>query len=131
MTKELLFMRLEVTKMRKKFYKNKSETNEQSFKKISKQYRNEIKSAKIKFYADKLKKAGKDCTRFLGIWIDDQLNFQKQYEVLHNKLNDTLKALRAVRSLLNYKSKLLIYHSLIQSHVNYCTIAYFDKFNKS
>ena len=70
-------------------------------------------------------------TRFLGIWIDDQLNFQKQYEVLHNKLNDTLKALRAVRSLLNYKSKLLIYHSLFQSHVNYCTIAYFDKFNKS
>ena len=69
--------------------------------------------------------------RFLGIWIDDQLNFQKQYEILHNKLNDTLKALRAVRSLMNYRSKLLIYHSLFQSHVNYCAIAYFDKFNKS
>ena len=65
--------------MRKKFYKNKSETNEQSFKKISKQYRNEIKSAKIKFYADKLKKAGKDCKKIWQV-IKDVLNRKSKSE---------------------------------------------------
>ena len=68
--------------------------------------------------------------RFLGIWLDDELNFKKQYEILYKKLEDTVKALGAVKYLLNYKTKILIYHSLFQSHVNYCTVAYFDKLNK-
>ena len=71
------------------------------------------------------------CTRFLGIWIDDELRFRKQYDILYKKLEDTVKALGAVRSLLNYRTKILIYHSLFQSHVNYCAITYFDKLNKT
>ena len=68
--------------------------------------------------------------RFLGIWLDDELKFTKQYEILYKKLEDTVKALGAVKYILNYRTKILIYHSLFQSHVNYCTIAYFDKLNK-
>ena len=58
------------------------------------------------------------------------MKFTKQYEILYKKLEDTVKALGAVKYLLNYKTKILIYHSLFQSHVNYCTVAYFDKLNK-
>ena len=65
--------------------------------------------------------------RYLGIWFDEDLKFKKQYEILINKLEETVKALIAVRTLLNYKIKLLIYHSLFQSHINYCSIAYLDK----
>ena len=70
-------------------------------------------------------------TRFLGVWIDDDLKFSKQYEIVYKKLEDTVKALGAVRSLLNYKAKLSIYHSLFQSHINYCSITYLDKMNKT
>ena len=70
-------------------------------------------------------------TRFLGIWIDEDLKFKKQFEVLQKKLVDTLKALAATRSIMNYRAKILIYHSLFQSHLNYGTICYFDKMNKN
>ena len=65
--------------------------------------------------------------RYLGIWFDGELKFKQQYEILINKLEETVKALIAVRTLLNYKIKLLIYHSLFQSHLNYCSITYLDK----
>ena len=35
--------------------------------------------------------------RFLGIWLDDELKFTKQYEILYKKLEDTVKALGAVK----------------------------------
>ena len=70
-------------------------------------------------------------TRFLGIWIDEDLKFKKQFEVLQKKLVDTLKALAATHSIMNYRAKLLIYHSLFQLHLNYGTICYFDKKNKN
>ena len=65
--------------------------------------------------------------RYLGIWFDDELKFKKQYEVLVQKLEETVKALIAVRTLLNYRLKLIIYHSLFQSHITYCSISYLDK----
>ena len=49
-------------------------------------------------------------TRFLGIWIDEDLKFNKQFEVLQKKVEDTLRALAATRSIMNYRAKLLIYH---------------------
>ena len=42
-----------------------------------------------------------------------------------------LKALVATRSIMNYRAKLLIYHLLFQSHLNYGSICYFDKMNKN
>ena len=53
-------------------------------------------------------------TRFLGIWIDEDLKFKKQFEVLQKKLVDTLKVLVATHITMNYRAKLLIYHLLLQ-----------------
>ena len=69
--------------------------------------------------------------RFLGIWIDDELKLKQQYDILHKKLTDSVRALVAVRTALNYETKLLIYHSLFQSHASFCSMSYFDKLNKS
>ena len=68
--------------------------------------------------------------RFLGVILDDQLSFKKQYEVVKNKLENTVKALICTRNLLNYKAKFQLYNALFESHVNYCCIAYMDKLKK-
>ena len=64
-------------------------------------------------------------TRFLGIWFDDQLKFDKQFEMFTKRLEDT------VRNSLNYKAKLLIYNGLFKSISDYCAIAYLDKMNNT
>ena len=69
--------------------------------------------------------------RFLGVWFDDKLKFNKQFEMVTNKLENTIKALICTRNTFNYKTKLLIYNSLFKSHIDYCTITYMDKLNKT
>ena len=46
-------------------------------------------------------------TRFLGIWIDEDLKFNKQFGVLQKKLENMLRALAAICSIMNYRAKLL------------------------
>ena len=65
--------------------------------------------------------------RFLGIIIDDKLNFKEQFNQLKEKVNDGVKALMCTRNILNYKAKMLLYHAAIKSHLDYCSITYFDK----
>ena len=65
--------------------------------------------------------------RFLGIIIDDKLNFKEQFNQLKEKVNDGVRALMCTRNILNYKAKMLLYHAAIKSHLDYCSITYFDK----
>lgn len=69
--------------------------------------------------------------RFLGVWFDDKLKFDKQFEMVTKKLENTIKALICTRNIFNYKTKLLIYNSLFKSHIDYCTITYMDKLNNT
>ena len=69
--------------------------------------------------------------RFLGVWFDGKLKFDKQFEMVTKKLENTIKALICTRNTFNYKTKLLIYNSLFKSHIDYCTITYMDKLNKT
>ena len=74
------------------------------------------------------KEVGKvSSARFLGIIIDDKLNFKEQFNQLKEKVNDGVKALMCTRNILNYKAKMLLYHAAIKSHLDYCSITYFDK----
>ena len=70
-------------------------------------------------------------TRFLGIWIDDALKFDKQLQVITKKVEDSVKALICVNDSLNFRAKLLLYNGLFKSHIDYCAIAYLDKINKT
>lgn len=69
--------------------------------------------------------------KFLGVWLDDKLNFSKQFEELKKKLEDAVKALICARNTMNYKTKLLVYNALFKPHLEYCSITYMDKLNKS
>ena len=69
-------------------------------------------------------------SRFLGIWFDDALKFDKQFQVISKKLEDAVKALICVRDSLNFRAKLMVYNGLFKAHIDYCAIAYFDKLKK-
>ena len=69
--------------------------------------------------------------RYLGVILDEKLNFKKQYESVVKKLENTVKALICTRNSLNFKAKYQLYNALFESHVNYCSIAYMDKLNKT
>ena len=69
--------------------------------------------------------------KFLGVWLDSKLSFVKQYDTLRRKLIKATNALICTKNVLNYKSKLLFYHSHFKSHLDYCAITYFDKLNQA
>ena len=71
-----------------------------------------------------------DCARFLGIKIDDKLNFNNQYKYVLGKLKSAIKALICTRTLLKYRGKIAIYYALFQPHIDYCAVAWLDKLNK-
>ena len=43
-----------------------------------------------------------DQTRYLGIWLDDSLKFDKQFETVIKRLEDAIRALIFVKDTLNY-----------------------------
>ena len=57
---------------------------------------------------------------FLGIIFDDNLSWKERICYISSKLNSCLGATRKVRSYLNISALLTIYHSLMQSRLQYC-----------
>ena len=93
------------------------------------------KGAKTKVINEKLKMGNAEIkqvndARYLGVILDDNLNFKKQYETVKNKLENTVKALICTRNLLNFRAKFQLYNALFESHINYCSLAYMDKLSK-
>ncbi len=70
-----------------------------------------------------------DNIKFLGIEIDSKLNFQKHVSTILPKLNKGLHALIMTKNILTYKSKLAIFNSLIQSHLQYGAAIWIPKLN--
>ena len=58
-------------------------------------------------------------TKFLGVWIDDNLNWQKHTSVLLSKLKKNLNLLKTGKNLLSTSCKKILYHTQICSHINY------------
>lgn len=66
----------------------------------------------------KLKRVDK--TRFLGVIIDDKLNWDHHIEHLENKLMSTIVLVKRVRKVIPESQFKNIYHSLFESHLSYC-----------
>ena len=58
-------------------------------------------------------------TTFLGVWIDDNLNWTYHCNNLISKLKRNLALVCNTKSLFNQTTLRLIYHAHIQSHINY------------
>ena len=69
--------------------------------------------------------------KFLGCFLDNNLNFKPQINHIVAKLRSGISALKLSRNLLSYRCKKMIYYSLFHSHLNYCAILWHDKLNKT
>ena len=58
-------------------------------------------------------------TKFLGLWIDEKLNWSQHCNYLITKLKRNLALVCNTKNLFNQTTLKLIYHAHIQSHVNY------------
>lgn len=60
-------------------------------------------------------------TKFLGVLIDDQLNWLHHIDNVRKKLSKCIAAIYRVRNLVNYDALVLLYNTLFVPHLNYCS----------
>jgi hypothetical protein len=60
-----------------------------------------------------------DCTKYLGIMIDKNLNFKRQIEHLTKKVRYGLYILGKMRSIADRKLRKTLYFAFVQSHIQY------------
>ena len=63
-----------------------------------------------------------ECIKFLGVYIQEHLSWSRHINHLISKLRSVLGTVIKVKSLLNKRSLLLLYHSLINSQLSYCIL---------
>ena len=63
-------------------------------------------------------------TKFLGVIIDDGLTWKKHIVTMKTKMSRYLGVMYRLRTQIPLKARLLIFHSFIQSHLNYCSLVW-------
>ena len=56
-------------------------------------------------------------TKFLGMWVDRQLNWKKHMSIVLTKIKQNTNMLKVSNKFLNAHAKKMIYHSHILSHI--------------
>ena len=57
---------------------------------------------------------------FLGLILDTNLNWRKHTEKISNKSSKTIGILNTLKHVLPFDIEVLLYNTLILSHINYC-----------
>ena len=60
--------------------------------------------------------------KFLGVWVDSNLTWNKHINTLENKIKQNRHLLRNAKYLLDKQTKRMIYFSHIYSHLKYCIL---------
>ena len=68
---------------------------------------------------DNMKLYESECTKFLGVWIDNKLNWKKHTTVLINKIKRNSTLLKNTKALFTKNTLKLIYYAHIYSHLTY------------
>ena len=63
-------------------------------------------------------------TKFLGVIIDDSLNWSCHVKTVLSKMSRYVGIMYKIKKLLPLKVRLQLYHSFIQSHINYCSLVW-------
>ena len=66
--------------------------------------------------------------KYLGVYIDDELNFKTHIKLLYTKLSRSLGILPKVKNYLPKKSLLHLYFALFHSHLLYCVTIWFSTY---
>ena len=77
------------------------------------------KNEQIHLTIDKVTLQNQRETKFLGLWLDDQLSWKSHIQKLLLKLNRNSNLLRYSQHLIPESTKMLIYHAHIESHIQY------------
>ena len=73
----------------------------------------------------------KDHLTYLGVIFDNKLSFKEHFNKIYEKIKKGLNGLIMTKNQLNYRAKINIYHSLIHSHLSYCSIIWLNNINKT
>ena len=62
--------------------------------------------------------------RFLGVIVDEKLKWTKHIQAIKSKMSKYIGIMYKIKHSIPLKVRLLIYHSFIQSHLNFCSIVW-------
>ncbi len=62
--------------------------------------------------------------QFVGLTLDENLNWKGHMNKILNKISKSIGIINKVKHFIPMKTKVLIYNSLIVSHVNFCILAW-------
>lgn len=62
--------------------------------------------------------------RFLGVIIDDKLTWTKHIKTLKSKMSRYIGIMYKIKYLLPLQARMQIFHSFVQSHLNFCSIVW-------
>ena len=63
-------------------------------------------------------------TRFLGVLIDEKLTWKSHISAMKAKMSRYVGIMYKLKGILPLKVRLQIYHSFVQSHLNYCSLVW-------
>ena len=63
-------------------------------------------------------------SRFLGVIVDENLTWARHIQTVQSKMSRYIGIMYKLKNLLPLKARILIYHSFVQSHVNYCLLVW-------
>ena len=69
--------------------------------------------------------------KYLGMFLDDKLNFGENLKYIANKVNKSIGLLRKLQNLLPRRSLVTIYKSFIRPHIDYGDVIFDQAYNKS
>ena len=82
-------------------------------------FNNQTKSHKITLEIGTHRLPSSELIKFLGVWIDNKLNWNKHINTLVAKLKQNLQLLRMSNKFLTKPTKKLIYYAHMYSHITY------------
>ena len=63
-----------------------------------------------------------DSTKFLGVIINEKLNWNQHIAAIKQKMSRHLGIMYKLKGIIPLSARLSIYHSFVQSHLNYCSL---------
>ena len=75
---------------------------------------------KLNFRLSGQKMKTSTCIKYLGLLLDENLNWKKQMSSLLKKLTKATGIIAKLRHYVEYKTLITIYYALFQSHIDYC-----------
>ena len=66
----------------------------------------------------------KSTARFLGVIVDDMLSWTQHIHAIKSKMSRYMGTMYKLKNVLPQVARLTIFHSFIQSHLNYCSLVW-------